>query len=175
LRWRLAAFACALRLRRRPSGLRVPPVAPSTTGATERASRTITNAIPPSSAIPSTRAMSSELLVPELVSAVAVVAVVAVVFGVVVTTEGSVAAPAGFAAFAVTFTDFTGFAGFAACVEDGTAPPNGFCASLAPAAAGVSRNSDSAAHAHAAGRSLIGRAGLIGVNGRIELDSQRRA
>ena len=90
LRWRRAAFACARRLRRRPSGLRVPPVAkPSVTGAAERASRTITNAIPPSSSPAATSPRIIDVLVPELDSCVRVLAV----FVAFANCEGICAAP----------------------------------------------------------------------------------
>ncbi len=172
-------------MRRRPSGLRVPPVTrPSTTGATERASRTITNAIPPSTRIPATSAVIIVVLVFELDSWVLAAVVLVATFGVLVTcgvtlgtcVESFAPAEGCFAAWVATLP--TPLAGFAACVEDCAAPPNRFPASLAPAGAAgnrTSRDSASAAYAHAAGRSLIGRDALIGMDGRIELIPQRRA
>jgi hypothetical protein len=156
--------------------LRVPPAAaPSTTGATERASRTIANAIPPNSITHAISTTISDVLVPEVDSCVLVVVV-----GVLTTCEGGFAAPvAGLAALVAAFPPRRGLeagppvaaprAGFTAALAAGgdacEAAANGLPASLAAAAAvGSASASASAAHAHAA----IGDV-LTGMDVRIEL------
>jgi hypothetical protein len=112
------------------------------------------------------------VLVVELVSVVAVVAVVVA--------GGGVAAAGAGVVFTFTagviFAFAAPVAGFAAAVAVVVGVANGFCPALATAeGARIRASSARTAHAHAAGRSLIGRAELIGMDVRISSSSERRA